>query len=199
MVINQQLISWQCKSENWLLAFEWSPNIDICGWKHWLLLICFKSLQYAWFVLIQKQSWFSPNMTGNRTASFKFEIFWSHCIFSLVCCLFQMIGHWHQGDKTGWTTCIGYWYCTLGTTTFQKLFSHYRYFIETLEKQLNLTIKTFSAHRRAFYAHNTKLAHLSKADETIASGCIFYSGVYVTSFVFHVTWIFNEALHVSVP
>ena len=134
-------------------------------------------------------------MTGNRTASFKFEIFWSHCIFSLVCCLFQMIDHWHQGDKTGWTTCIGYWYCTLGTTTFQKLFSHYRYFIETLEKQLNLTIKTFSAHRRAFYAHNTKLAHLSKADATIASGCTFYSGVYVTSFlVFHTKVTVNIGL-----
>ena len=55
MEINQQLISWQCISENWLLAFELSPYIDICGWKKWTLLdmflkcsiclICFDSVK----------------------------------------------------------------------------------------------------------------------------------------------------------
>ena len=29
--INQQLISWQCTSENWRLAFEQYPYMDICG------------------------------------------------------------------------------------------------------------------------------------------------------------------------
>ena len=51
MEIDQQLISWQIKSENWPLS-----NLLICNWKNWLFLICFSSLQFAPFVLIHKQS-----------------------------------------------------------------------------------------------------------------------------------------------
>ena len=52
METNQQLISWQCKSQNWLLAFELALSVV----EKLALLICFTSLKFAWFVLIHKQS-----------------------------------------------------------------------------------------------------------------------------------------------